>query len=92
MMVGAAVTGLFAGAFASQAHAALNPNGRLASGGAAMTNPGSMLSTLADSDTDKHDCKGKNGCKGKGGCKSNANGCKGKNDCKGKGGCATNKS
>jgi hypothetical protein len=92
MMAGAAITGLFAGAFVSQAHAALNSGVRSGSGGGATAiNPGSMLGTLADSDTDKHDCKGKNGCKGKGGCQSGNNGCKGKNDCKGKGGCATNK-
>ena len=42
-----------------------------------------------DTDSSKHDCKGKNTCKGQGGCKASANGCKGKNDCKGKGGCAT---
>ena len=44
---------------------------------------------VADTDKDKHSCKGKNDCKGQGGCKSSDNGCKGKNDCKGKGGCAT---
>jgi hypothetical protein len=45
---------------------------------------------LADSDSSKHDCKGKNGCKGQGGCKTGDNGCNGKNTCKGKGGCKTN--
>ena len=44
----------------------------------------------ADSDTDKHDCKGKNSCKGKGGCKTGDAGCKAMNTCKGKGGCKTN--
>jgi len=42
-----------------------------------------------DSDSSKHDCKGKNSCKGQGGCKTGDNGCKGKNTCKGKGGCKT---
>jgi hypothetical protein len=45
----------------------------------------------ADTNTDKHDCKGLNSCKGKGGCKAGDNGCKTKNSCKGKGGCATDK-
>jgi len=91
MMAGAAITGLFAGAFVSQAHAALGSSTRSSSGnGATAINAGSMLGTLADSDAGKHGCKGQNTCKGQGGCKSGNNGCKGKNDCKGKGGCSTN--
>jgi hypothetical protein len=45
--------------------------------------------SVSQSDSDKHDCKGKNDCKGQGGCASSDNGCKGKNSCKGKGGCKT---
>jgi len=91
MIAGAAVAGLFTGAFATQAHAAL-PGNHSTGSATSMVNPGSMLVNLADSDSGKHDCKGMNSCKGQGGCKSSDNGCKGKNDCKGKGGCATNKS
>ncbi len=92
MMAGAAVAGLFAGAFATQAHAALSTGDRsTGSSATAMAQPGSMLISLADADSGKHDCKGQNSCKGQGGCKADANGCKGKNDCKGKGGCSTNK-
>jgi hypothetical protein len=91
MIAGAAVAGLFSGAFATQAHAALSTNsGSTGSTATALINPGSMLVNLADSDTGKHDCKGMNSCKGQGGCKTSDNGCKGKNDCKGKGGCKTN--
>ena len=89
MMAGAAVAGLFAGAFANNARAALS-NGSNSTGPVSAVAPGSMLINMDDSDTGKHDCKGMNSCKGQGGCKSSDNGCKGKNDCKGKGGCDTN--
>ena len=86
MIAGAAVAGLFSGAFASQSHAS-----QCSSNGTSSLNAGTAAISLADADTGKHDCKGKNDCKGQGGCKADANGCKGKNDCKGKGGCSTNK-
>ncbi len=92
MIAGAAVTGLFAGAFATQAHAAISTSSNQAPSSLSAVMPGSVLINMDDSDAGKHDCKGMNSCKGQGGCKSSDNGCKGKNDCKGKGGCATNKS
>ena len=92
MIAGAAVAGLFTGAFATQAHAALSGGSTSNSSPVSAVAPGSMLINMDDSDTGKHDCKGMNSCKGQGGCKSGDNGCKGKNDCKGKGGCSTKKS
>ena len=91
MIAGAAVAGLFSGAFAGQAHAFTVTSGTSASKAATTLSAGTLAVSLADADSGKHDCKGKNDCKGQGGCKSEANGCKGKNDCKGKGGCSTNK-
>jgi hypothetical protein len=73
IITAAAITGLYAGAFASPTMAT-----ELAGTAAA-----------SDDGKSKHDCKGKNDCKGKGGCSSSDNGCKGKNSCKGKGGCAS---
>ena len=81
MLATVALTGLLAGS-AARLHAATT--------GAPAQN-GSIKGQLADdTDSSKHDCKGKNGCKGQGGCKTGDNGCKGKNTCKGKGGCKTN--
>jgi hypothetical protein len=90
MIAGAAVAGLFSGAFASQARADQSTGVRSAAG-TSLANPGVMATSLADADMGKHDCKGKNDCKGQGGCKTSDNGCKGKNSCKGKGGCSTAK-
>ncbi len=82
MLATVALTGLMAGS-AARLHAATT------SGGATDQN-GSVKGQLADdTDTSKHDCKGKNSCKGQGGCKTSDAGCKGKNTCKGKGGCKT---
>ena len=67
MMAGAAVAGLFSGAFAAQAHASQTTSDRSST---SFVNAGSMAVNLADSDSGKHDCKGKNGCKGQGGCKA----------------------
>ena len=80
MIVGAAMTGLFAGT--SAVRAVTLPT----------STTGNLLQKMDDSTpSGKHDCKGKNDCKGAGGCKTDSNSCKGKNDCKGKGGCNTNK-
>ena len=92
MIAGAAVAGLFSGAFASQASASPVTSGQSVSNGPTSVQAGTMAVSLADMDSGKHDCKGKNDCKGQGGCKTGDNGCKGKNDCKGKGGCSTTKS
>ena len=73
LITAAAMTGLYAGAFATKSHAA--------------TFAGQSISD--DKDAGKHDCKGKNSCKGQGGCSGSDNGCKGKNSCKGHGGCST---
>lgn len=91
VIVGAAMTGLFAGSFAVRAHAA----------NVSANDAGKSIHQMGDKDgmgcggkegcKGKHDCKGKNDCKGQGGCKTDSNSCKGKNDCKGKGGCNTNK-
>ena len=76
-----AVTGLMAGS-AARLHAATtgNPDQSASIGKGQLAD---------DTDSSKHDCKGKNTCKGKGGCKTDANSCKGQNTCKGKGGCST---
>jgi hypothetical protein len=83
LMLGAAVTGLMAGATPT-----LN-----AATSAAVRAASSIAGVHAYVDNsakkDKHACKGQNSCKGKGGCKAGDQGCKGKNSCKGKGGCAT---
>ena len=85
LLLSAAMTGLLAGANAATTPMTSNSNSQTTV--KATTGAASIL--LAQNDTDKHACKGKNDCKGKGGCKSSDNGCKGKNSCKGKGGCAT---
>jgi hypothetical protein len=74
LITAAAMTGLYAGAFAIRA--------------SAVTLAGHSISD-DQKDAAKHDCKGKNACKGQGGCKAGDNGCKGKNSCKGAGGCST---
>lgn len=74
LITAAAITGLYAGTFASRANAAEEKAGK---------------SDTAKTDPNKHECKGKNACKGHGGCAAGDNGCKGKNSCKGKGGCNT---
>lgn len=80
LLVGAAVAGLISGGTV-RLQAAATPS---------MVGQSSIQSsTMGETETDKHACKGHNSCKGTGGCKSGNNGCKGKNDCKGKGGCAT---
>jgi len=82
MLATVAMTGLMAGSAARLQAAATNSG--------ASDQYGAAKGQLADdSDSNKHDCKGKNTCKGKGGCKTDANSCKGQNTCKGKGGCGT---
>ena len=44
--------------------------------------------TSAQTEIEKHACKGMNSCKGNGGCATSKHACKGMNDCKGLGGCA----
>ena len=68
------MAGLYAGALAARTYAADHRAG---------------ASDSSKSDTNKHDCKGKNACKGQGNCSGGDNGCSGKNSCKGKGGCAS---
>lgn len=70
----AAMAGLYTGALALQAGAAVNAGTAI---------------VKSDEKSKQHDCKGKNDCKGQGGCGGSDNGCKGKNSCKGKGGCST---
>lgn len=83
-MVGAAISGLMAGATPTL-HASTS-----AAKTATTVSAGQLsYAGAAFGDKDKHACKGQNSCKGKGGCKAGDNGCKGKNSCKGKGGCAT---
>jgi hypothetical protein len=83
MLATVALTGLMAGS-AARLHAATPGN----SGSDQYTSAKGQV--VADADSSKHDCKGKNSCKGQGGCKTGDNGCKGKNTCKGNGGCKTN--
>lgn len=73
LVMGAALTGFFAGTTAM----------------ASPTMPDDAGKKSDTKKADKHACKGQNSCKGNGGCASGDNGCKGKNSCKGKGGCAT---
>jgi len=80
-MVGAAISGLMAGATPTL-HAST-------SAAKTSVSAGQLSIDSAFGTKDKHACKGQNSCKGKGGCKAGDNGCKGKNSCKGKGGCAT---
>ena len=85
MLATVAITGLMAGSAARLQASTSNS-------GAPDQYSGAKGQQVADSDSDTHDCKGKNSCKGKGGCKTGDAGCKGMNTCKGKGGCKTNKS
>jgi len=84
MLATVALTGLMAG---SAARLQASPTGSGCSSGQCSMAKGALAD---DSDSSKHDCKGKNSCKGKGGCKTGDAGCKGQNTCKGKGGCKTN--
>jgi hypothetical protein len=84
MLATVALTGLMVGS-AARLQAATGSG--CSSGQCNMAAKGALAD---DSDSSKHDCKGKNSCKGQGGCKTGDAGCKGKNTCKGKGGCKTN--
>lgn len=74
LLVGAALTGVFAGTTATKA-----------SSGNAMDPGGAAGVPAGGAKRHKNSCKGRNSCKGQGGCGST----KGKNDCKGKGECRT---
>ena len=74
LLVGAALTGVFAGSTAAKASIG---NAMDLGGGAGVPAGGARRN--------RHACKGQNSCKGKGGCGST----KAKNDCKGKGECRT---
>lgn len=75
LLIGAALTGLFAGTTALAQDTGGNKSAKETSGKKA-----------GKFHKEKHACKGQNSCKGKGGGDA-AN--KGKNECKGKGGCRT---